>query len=78
MKTSPKQVQLLVWDYSDPCQMFPTLHFDLFVDTFFLVSRLLRSLDVDLTTPQEAARAVMSRTLLVSFRNGHVLHPAEL
>ena len=31
-------VQILVWDYSDPCRMFPTLYFDLGVDTFFLVS----------------------------------------
>ena len=31
-------VQILVWDYSDPCQTFPTLYFDIGVDTFFLAS----------------------------------------
>jgi hypothetical protein len=30
-------VQICVWDYNDPCNKFPTLEFDLLVDTFFLV-----------------------------------------
>ena len=30
--------QICVWDYSDPCNTFPTLHFDIGVDTFFLVT----------------------------------------
>jgi hypothetical protein len=30
-------VQIFLWDYSDPCNMFPTLYFDLFVDIFFVV-----------------------------------------
>jgi hypothetical protein len=34
-------IQILVWDYSDPCQTFPTLYFDIGVDTFFLVSLVL-------------------------------------
>ena len=29
--------QICMWDYSDPCNTFPTLNFDMFVDTFFLV-----------------------------------------
>jgi hypothetical protein len=31
-------IQILVWDYNDPCNKFPTLFLDLFVDSFFLVS----------------------------------------
>jgi hypothetical protein len=31
-------VQIFMWDYSDPCTMFPTLYFDVLVDTFFMVS----------------------------------------
>ncbi len=30
-------IQILVWDYSDACVMFPTLYFDVFVDLFFIV-----------------------------------------
>ena len=30
-------IQLFLWDYDDPCNVFPTLHLDLFVDLFFLV-----------------------------------------
>ena len=33
-------VQLFMWDYSDPCNTFPTLRLDLFADTFFLVMKL--------------------------------------
>ena len=29
--------QICIWDYSDPCNVFPTLYFDVFVDSFFLV-----------------------------------------
>jgi hypothetical protein len=29
--------QICVWDYSDPCNLFPTLQFDMFVDVFFMV-----------------------------------------
>lgn len=45
--------QICLWNYDDPCNKFPSLYFDVFVDTFFLVtasplrapntSRLLRS-----------------------------------
>jgi hypothetical protein len=31
--------QICVWDYSDPCNMFPTLYFDIYVDMFFLVRK---------------------------------------
>jgi hypothetical protein len=34
--------QICVWDYEDACNMFPTLFFDFFVDTFFLVMHILR------------------------------------
>jgi hypothetical protein len=30
-------VQLCLWTYDDPCNIFPTLQFDVIVDTFFLV-----------------------------------------
>jgi hypothetical protein len=30
-------VQIFLWDYSDQCNMFPTLFFDVFVDMFFVV-----------------------------------------
>ena len=30
-------VQILMWSYDDPCVMFPTLYFDMFVDAFFIV-----------------------------------------
>ena len=30
-------VQIMLWDYTDPCNRFPTLYLDLGVDTFFLV-----------------------------------------
>jgi hypothetical protein len=29
--------QICMWDYSDPCNTFPTLRFDVCVDTFFMV-----------------------------------------
>ncbi len=30
-------IQLFLWSYEDPCNIFPTLYLDLFVDLFFLV-----------------------------------------
>ena len=30
-------IQLFVWNYDDPCNIFPTLYLDLAVDLFFLV-----------------------------------------
>jgi hypothetical protein len=30
--------QIFLWDYSDPCNTFPTLYLDVLVDSFFLVS----------------------------------------
>ena len=30
-------VQICLWNYDDPCNNFPTLFFDVFVDCFFLV-----------------------------------------
>jgi hypothetical protein len=30
-------VQLCLWDYDNPCNKFPTLYFDVFVDIYFLV-----------------------------------------
>ncbi len=30
-------IQILLWDYSNQCRMFPTLYIDMMVDTFFLV-----------------------------------------
>ena len=30
-------IQLCMWNYDDPCNMFPTLYFDVFVDIFFMV-----------------------------------------
>ncbi len=34
--------QICMWDYSDPCNVFPTLRFDMFIDVFFMVYTLLR------------------------------------
>ncbi len=31
-------VQICLWSYDDPCNIFPTLYFDVVVDSFFLVS----------------------------------------
>jgi hypothetical protein len=33
-------IQMLLWDYSNPCIMFPTLYLDILVDSFFLVAIL--------------------------------------
>jgi hypothetical protein len=33
--------QIFLWDSSDPCNKFPTLYFDVFVDSFFLVRTVL-------------------------------------
>jgi hypothetical protein len=30
-------IQMLLWDYSNQCKMFPTLYIDMIVDCFFLV-----------------------------------------
>ncbi len=30
-------VQICLWSYDDPCTTFPTLHFDIVVDAFFMV-----------------------------------------
>ncbi len=30
-------VQICMWNYDDPCNTFPTLRFDIFVDCFFMV-----------------------------------------
>jgi hypothetical protein len=30
-------VQICLWTYDDPCNTFPTLFFDVIVDTFFMV-----------------------------------------
>ncbi len=30
-------VQICLWNYDDPCNKFPTLYFDIIVDTFFMV-----------------------------------------
>ena len=37
-------VQLCMWDYDDPCNKFPTLYFDVFVDIFFMVWPFLQSI----------------------------------
>jgi hypothetical protein len=31
-------VQICMWTYDDPCNKFPTLFFDVVVDSFFMVS----------------------------------------
>jgi hypothetical protein len=33
-------VQICLWSYEDPCNKFPTLYFDVYVDIFFLVRRV--------------------------------------
>ena len=34
-------VQICLWNYEDPCNLFLTLYFDIFVDSFFVVRRPL-------------------------------------
>jgi hypothetical protein len=34
--------QIFLWDYTDLCSKFPTLYFDVLVDSFFMVRRCLR------------------------------------
>jgi hypothetical protein len=34
-------VQICMWEYEDPCNIFPTMYFDVFVDAFFLAETLL-------------------------------------
>ena len=36
-------VQICMWNYDDPCNMFPTLFFDVFVDAFFMVGSISSS-----------------------------------
>ena len=31
--------QICLWSYDDPCDMFPSLPFDVIVDVFFMVTR---------------------------------------
>ena len=45
------QVQIFVWDYSNPCHTFPTLMGDLFVDTYFLVRLSLYKMRCLVLTP---------------------------
>jgi hypothetical protein len=40
-------VQICLWSYDDPCNIFPTLQFDIIVDTFFLVPAQPTGLAVD-------------------------------
>jgi hypothetical protein len=40
-------IQIFLWDYSDTCNMFPTLYFDILVDVFFMVRFLSLSLQID-------------------------------
>ena len=39
-------VQICMWNYDDPCNIFPTLYFDVIVDCFFLVQRGCYWLDI--------------------------------
>ena len=39
-------VQIFLWDYDSACNRFPTLFFDIAVDSFFLVRRLSLSLSL--------------------------------
>ena len=34
-------VQICIWNYDDPCIKFPTLYFDVVVDCFFLVGKIV-------------------------------------
>jgi hypothetical protein len=40
-------VQICLWAYDDPCDIFPTLQLDIIVDTFFLVPAEHTGLAVD-------------------------------
>ncbi len=60
-------VQICLWSYEDPCNMFPTLYFDVAVDSFFLVTdpralpcaRTLRS-RIIITLPCPQCRTLIS------------------
>jgi hypothetical protein len=34
--------QIFMWDYSDACNLFPTLLLDVGIDTFFMVRQLIK------------------------------------
>jgi hypothetical protein len=40
-------VQIFMWDYSNPCNMFPTLYLDVGVDIFFLVCPARKSRGIE-------------------------------
>jgi len=63
-------VQICMWAYDDPCNRFPTLEFDVFVDSFFLAEILLqffvgflREDQVYIDSPALVARAYLESPL---------------
>ncbi len=55
-------VQICFWNYDDPCNKFPTLYFDVYVDSFFVVrawglksTRLLESVGLGKPTKERLA-----------------------
>ena len=55
-------IQICMWNYDDPCNMFPTLYFDVFVDLFFMVLVLL-----SLGIPYTLIRLISQFEILVQF-----------
>ncbi len=49
-------VQICLWNYEDPCNKFPTLYFDLLVDTFFMVRRACIAMSTSMRACTQACR----------------------
>ena len=45
-------VQIFMWDYSNLCNQFPTLKFDVAVDSFFMVPRMIMLASMPRTLPR--------------------------
>ena len=58
--------QICMWDYTDPCNTFPTLRFDMFVDTFFMVTCLF--------VLKILAQACLKRVVLSVFKESCTKH----
>jgi len=64
-------VQLFMWNYDKPCNKFPTLSFDVFVDSFFLVEVFLQffiGIFREDGSYEDSARAIILHNLSSPFR----------
>ncbi len=74
-------IQLFLWNYDDPCNIFPTLYLDLVVDLFFLVDPLHAGRTVPhfvrSCTRQRSFASTCECAESHAFASGHV-HPIPL